>query len=277
MNITDFTKQHPIAMFLAIAFIWTWAAMTVILALFPIGTNPTEIAPIFLVLILIGGFGPSISGFIVTRIYYGKGSVWALLGKLKRWRVNIGWYGVALLMIPILAVITLLIGSAFGIPLPTSEQIFSVLLIGLIWPLLAALGEEFGWRGFALPKLQERYNASVTSVIIGLFWGLWHLPMDIFGTGNYGVLFFPNFILVHVISVTVLATLMTWIYNNTEESMLMMILFHYGITFSAIIILPGGLGAIDSLITWLIYTSLQLVIVAIVIAYAGAKKLVRDS
>jgi len=276
MNVTDFTRQHPIAMFLAIAFIWTWALMAVILSSFPIGTNPTEIAPIFLILILIGGFGPSVAGFIVTRIYYGKGSVWALLGKLKRWRVNIGWYGIALLMIPILAVITLLIGSAFGIPFPTSEQIFNVLLIGFIWPLLAALGEEFGWRGFALPKLQERYNALVTSVIIGLFWGLWHLPMDIFGTGNYGVLFFPNFILVHVISVTVLATLMTWIYNNTEESMLMMILFHYGITFSAIIILPGGLGAIDSLITWLIYTSLQLIVVAIVVAYAGVKRLVRD-
>jgi len=234
-------------------------------------------APIFLVIILIGGFGPSISGFIVTRIYYGQGSVWALLSKLKQWQVNIGWYGIALLMIPILAVITLLISTAFGIPFPTSEQILNVLLIGLIWPLLAALGEEFGWRGFALPKLQERYNALVTSVIIGLFWGLWHLPMDIFGTGNYGLLFFPNFILVHVISVTVLATLMTWIYNNTEESMLMMILFHYGITFSAIIILPGGLGAIDSLITWLIYTSLQFVIVAIVLSYAGAKRLVRDS
>jgi membrane protease YdiL (CAAX protease family) len=277
MNVTDFIKQHPIAMFLSITFIWTWALMAIILASFPIGTNPTEIAPIFLILILIGGFGPSVSGLIVTRIYYGKGSVWSLFGKLKRWRVNIGWYVVSLLMIPILAVITLLIGLSFGIPFPTSEQVFSVLLIGLIWPLLAALGEEFGWRGFALPKLQERYNALVTSIIIGLFWGLWHLPMDIFGTGNYGLLFFPNFILVHVISVTILATLMTWIYNNTEESMLMMILFHYGITFSAIIIFPAGLSAIDSVITWMIYTSLQLVVVAIVIAYAGVKRLVRVS
>jgi membrane protease YdiL (CAAX protease family) len=277
MNITDFIKQRPIAMFLAIAFLWTWALMAIILASFPLGTNPTEMAPSFLILILIGGFGPSVSGLIVTRIYYGKGSVWALFGKLKRWRVNIGWYGVAFLTIPLIAVITLLIGSAFGIPSPTSEQIFNVLLIGLIWPLLAALGEEFGWRGFALPKLQERYNALVTSIIIGLFWGLWHLPMDIFGTGNYGLLFFPNFILVHVISVTVLATLMTWIYNNTEESMLMMILFHYGITFSAIVIFPAGLSPIDSVTTWMIYTSLQLVVVAIVIAYAGAKRLVRAS
>ncbi|WP_287585565.1 hypothetical protein [Candidatus Borrarchaeum sp.] len=171
MNVIDFIKQHPIAMFLAIAFMWTWIAMAVILLSFPIGTNPTEIAPFFLILILIGGFGPSISGFIVTRIYYGKGSVWALLGKLKRWRVNIGWYFIALLMIPILAVITLFIVSAFGIPFPTSEQIFNVLLIGLIWPLLAALGEEFGWRGFALPKLQERYNALVARRPLNLLGG----------------------------------------------------------------------------------------------------------
>jgi hypothetical protein len=80
-----------------------------------------------------------------------------------------------------------------------------------------------------------------------------------------------------VISVTVLAILMTWIYSNTEESMLMMILFHYGITFTAIIIFPAGLSPIDSVITWMIYTSLQLVVVAIVIAYAGVKKLVRES
>ena len=277
MNITDFTKQHPIAMFLSIAFIWTWALVAVLLVSFPIGTNPTEIAPIVLLLILISGFGPSIAGFSVTRIYYGKGSVRALLGKIKRWQVNIGWYGVALLMIPLLAVIALIVDSAFGIPFPTSEQIFNVLLLGIIWPLLAALGEEFGWRGFALPTLQERYNALVTSVIIGVFWGLWHLPMDIFGIGNFGVLFIPNFILVHVISSTALAILMTWVYNNTEESMLMMVLFHYSITFTAIVILPMGLGAIDSVITWLIYTSLQLVVVAIVVAYAGAKRLVRDS
>jgi len=275
MDITGFIKRYPVWAFLAIAFIYTWALMSVLVVSTPPGGMEAGISPSFFFLAVLGGIGPSLAGIIVTRVVDGKGSIRALLARLGQWRVNIGWYAVALLMIPLLSIAALAIEAAMGMPVPTIDDIASNVALGIIWPIFAALGEEFGWRGFALPKLQSRHTALVSSLIIGVAWGMWHLPMDFIGMGHYGVLFIPNFIVISI-QVIALAILMTWVYNNTKGSMLLAVLFHASITASAIIFSSLTLSAMDSLRHQLVYTALLWVIVAIVVTGTGARRLVRE-
>jgi membrane protease YdiL (CAAX protease family) len=91
----------------------------------------------------------------------------------------------------------------------------------IIFVIIISLGEEFGWRGFALPRLQERYSALASSLILGVLWSLWHFPGYLVGAGVPLDMPFYLFTL-WVIPATIL---MTWVYNNTS-SVWAAILFH---------------------------------------------------
>ena len=87
-----------------------------------------------------------------------------------------------------------------------------------------AAGEEFGWRGYALDRLQKRFNAIISSIVLGIIWWAWHIP----ALGNLSSISGGQTINVWVYLVTILefAVLLTWIYNNTNGSILAVILFH---------------------------------------------------
>jgi membrane protease YdiL (CAAX protease family) len=136
--------------------------------------------------------------------------------------------------------------------------------------LLISLGEEFGWRGFALPRLQERFSALNASLVLGVVWGFWHFPGFLIGTGVPLDLPFGVFLLW-----TVLATvLMTWIYNNTGGSILSAILFHSAAnaTFNYLPLLPEWAGQGT---TFDVFLGLVLLAVVAVVARYGARRLVR--
>jgi membrane protease YdiL (CAAX protease family) len=104
----------------------------------------------------------------------------------------------------------------FGVPLgallPTAIYIF----------LLNALPEEYGWRGYALPRLLDRSGALTASLVLGFMWGLWHLPLHfIDGTVQSGIPIY-QFALQQV----VLAVFYTWPNNNTRGTVIVAILFH---------------------------------------------------
>jgi len=99
-----------------------------------------------------------------------------------------------------------------------------MVLVAFIFALPNTLGEELGWRGFALPKLQAKYNALIASIILGLFWGIWHIPMWI-SFGQTGLSLVVNCIT--LVGVTIL---FTWIYNSTNGSLLLIWLFHFVMT-----------------------------------------------
>jgi membrane protease YdiL (CAAX protease family) len=84
------------------------------------------------------------------------------------------------------------------------------------------LQEEFGWRGYALPRLQGRFNALVSSIIIGFMWGLWHLPYFFIGTE----LTYAYGIIPQIITAILLSILLTWLFNNTGGSVLVALIFH---------------------------------------------------
>jgi membrane protease YdiL (CAAX protease family) len=167
------------------------------------------------VIFLLGGLGPLISAIVVTRLS-GR-SLRAWLRSLLVWRVSPGYYAVALLLpVAIYGVINLilvLLGQELDLsPLLTVAPTYAgmFLMVGTAGGGL----EEPGWRGFALPELQGRHSPLVATLLVGLAWGVWHIPL--YGPAGFVV---P----------LVLAFFYTWIYNRTG-SILLCLLLHAGIT-----------------------------------------------
>lgn len=136
----------------------------------------------FIVLAMLGGFGPSVAGILAIALTEGKPGIHRLFNRLRIWRIGTGWFIVALLFTPMVALVSLAAEKILGMPTAGFEVMTSTLPLSIIWPLFAALGEEIGWRGFFLPELQKRYSVLTSSMIVGVAWGygtsqLYFLPI----------------------------------------------------------------------------------------------------
>ncbi len=171
--------------------------------------------------------GPFLAAIIVTAATEGRTGVKALLSRLVRWRVGRRWYAVALGAIPALILAAVALNVLLGAPAPTAAQL--ALLPGVLLALPVILltdgaWEELGWRGYALPRLQAARSPLAASVILGVVWAAWHLPIMITNmtvrqapwAGNlaWAVWLIPG------------AIFLTWLYNNTKGSVLLTTLAH---------------------------------------------------
>lgn len=169
-------------------------------------------------------FGPTIAGVIVTIVVSGKAGLRDLTQRALRWRVSWVWWATALLLPGLLTLITVGINIALGGKTPgftffrtewyLAPVFFLITLVG------GPLGEEFGWRGFALPKLQQKWGPLAASIIIGTVWGLWHLPQFFF-PGSFHAEIGIGLLPLYVVGEIVLSLMMTWIYNKTGGSLLL--------------------------------------------------------
>jgi membrane protease YdiL (CAAX protease family) len=201
-----------------------------------------------------GRWAPGIVAIILTGIVAGKQGLGALFHPLKIWRINIGWYFFALLFQPVLFFIAkwidALLGNIYQInsPLTTGVDapIAFVIPVVIITAIPGAFIEELGWRGFALPRLQNKNTALVASIILGLIWGIWHIPSMLYFGETNGLT-----IGLAVLNTIPLAILFTWLFNNTQGSLLLVMLFHASLQYS-----NNFLGTIPSgtadIITWLV-------------------------
>ena len=120
-----------------------------------------------------------------------------------------------------------------------------MVVVALVFAFPNTLGEEIGWRGFALPRLQEAHDALVSSIVLGLFWAIWHVPMWI-ASGIVGF-----YLLRSVVTITTYAILFTWVYNNTGGSLLLAWLFHTSTTITQYF-LQIPLTITDDILRWLV-------------------------
>ena len=154
-----------------------------------------------------------------------------MVSRVVRWRVAPIWYGVALLgplvitLVAMVLEVTLLGGQppSLGTLIRELPSSLLTLVVTAVYMLIfVTLGEEVGWRGYALPALQARYSALLASVILGVLWALWHLPVFFNPDTSYSTLPFLLF-LVFLVPV---AILITWLFNSTGGSVLMAMFFH---------------------------------------------------
>ena len=165
---------------------------------------------------------PSLVAILLSGLRDGWPGVRALLGQAGRWRFALSWYVVALALTVVLDVVALGFSSLFGSPSGSLGPIQLQLLLPF-----APLGEEFGWRGYALPRLQKRMAALPASLVLGVIWACWHLPYFTYPSIHplaFGI-GFPLFLII----ITCESVLATWIYNSTGGSLLATILYHEGI------------------------------------------------
>lgn len=214
---------------------------------------------------------PSIIAILVAVFAGGWQGFKALVPDQIRFRFNPIWYVYALLLIPILALIAALIqGYMSGENFSFLDQSLVKIIIVV---LLISLGEEFGWRAFALPRLQERFSPLVSSLILGVIWGLWHYPGYLVGVGTPLEMPFYLFML-WVIPGTIL---ITWGYN-ASGSIIIPILMHASanFAFAFLPLLPEWTGELN---TFIILVSIlwTAVIIGVVWSMRGQKALSMSS
>jgi len=185
-------------------------------------------------------FTPTISALILSALIGGKAEMLKLLSGFTRWKVSLWWYLAAFMMtgFPLLiAVVYILLGNPIGGLQPGTT--FWTLLGALLFTLFSGpIAEEAGWRGFALPRLQEKHSALASSLFLGFLWACWHLPFYL--EPHYAERGMPLPIFLCV--VTALSVLFAWIYNNTGGSLLLTVLAHFFFNFSsAFLVLRFGL------------------------------------
>jgi uncharacterized protein len=174
-------------------------------------------------------WAPAVAAILAAALTGGRAAVRDLGERLVRWRVGWQWYvlvilGPAAFSLAIAGVYALLEGSwSAAVPKALSEE--PLVLLPVFFLLLAltdGLGEEPAWRGFALPRLLTRYNALVASLIVGVFWALWHLPL----LWMEGATRFQEPVWPILVDNTAKSVLFTWVFLNTRGSLLLAILLH---------------------------------------------------
>ena len=184
--------------------------------------------------VVVGGFGPSLSGLLCTWLIYGREGIQALGARLRNWQVGRWW--LALLIIPGITALTPLLRWLAGYEVDASAML-ALLGPGLGLGLTAGLMEEIGWRGFLLPHLLKRYSPLVATLLLGIvIWGgLWHGYADYFGLGDKGLAFWPLMLLLGPALLTAWSLIITRVYQRTQSSLLLSILMHASLSSSALI------------------------------------------
>lgn len=203
-SISTFVKRHAFIVFVALTVLISWLPWIIT------GSG-------FLV------FGPSIAGVIVIAMTSGKEGLRDMQKRSLRWRVGFRWWAVALfgsvfIILPAIAINAMMGGSSPSLAFFQQEW-YLIPVIFLLTIIGGPLGEEFGWRGFALPNLQQKWGAMIASIIIGIVWALWHLPL-FFQEDSIHAQIGIKFLPVYIIGEIVLAIIITWVYNKTGSSLL---------------------------------------------------------
>jgi len=194
----------------------------------PIGASASVVAASFV--------GPFVSAFIMTGATEGREGIGRLLCRIVLWRVGLGWYLFVLIGIPMILVLGVIVlpgalasfkGLDSLVAIPWLSQIVYVFVHG-------PLGEEPGWRGFALPRLQRLHGPLVGSLILGPLWALWHLPFFWVPAWNFPPTV-ANIVLFVIASIPV-TIILTWIFNNTNGSVFIAILGHWSFDFTFVIL-----------------------------------------
>jgi membrane protease YdiL (CAAX protease family) len=231
-------KQRPVASFFVLAYLISWVFWVPTVLYIQLALPAGEVPGWLMIPNLLGTWGPFFAALIMTGILEGKAGIRKLFAQVLVWRVGILWYLIAFLLPIVLLFAALgiytLQGGVAGRFAP--GQWYMLFLAPLPALLFGPLGEELGWRGYALPRLQRKTSALWSSVIVGVLWALWHAPAywAPAGTAISGQ---PVTLLAvgwYVLFIVGISILHTWIYNHTKASVLIAILFHAMYTSGAV-------------------------------------------
>ena len=238
-------RRRELAIYFVLAFAFTWA-FEILIALSVKGLIPLAVP---LSIHYLASFGPFLAAIIVTLVFEGVTGLRRLFAGLAKWRVDWG-YALFAIGVPFalfaVAVIASRIFTGAWPDLRLLGQVDYLPYIGVLpalglWMLTYGLGEELGWRGFALPRLQAGRSAFSATMILGILWAAWHWPAFLYRDTYLAMGFLVIF---QSLSVLAASVILTWLYNGTRGSLLMVVLFHGLFDFLAVSSAGGQLAAI---------------------------------
>ncbi|HSL45059.1 MAG TPA: type II CAAX endopeptidase family protein [Anaerolineales bacterium] len=215
---TSLIEQHALALFCGLTIALTFAA-----TLLPL---PGELVAVVMVFI------PALLAISLTGLSEGREGVRSLLGKLAHWRISLKWVAMALVLALVIRLAMSLIAVGLGmistIQLRPGGPVQYIILAVIFF--VFAIPEELGWRGYAVPKLLERYTPLAAGLIVGVLWGSLHLALLLPGMMNVGAPPLPT-----VLGLVSASVLFTWLYINSGSSILLTTLFHAAQSFFVIV------------------------------------------
>ncbi len=239
----NFIVRRPLLAYFVLSYTFFWGFLVLIIFILGMLRLRPDALPGWAMPIIgiLGSWMPNLAAVIVTGVIAGRAGIRQLLGKFFAYRIAVRWYLVALLPFPLAFVAAGLYRLAGGAA-PENMSLSVGFWAGLIILnlLQGATGEEAGWRGFALPRLQETHGPVKASLILGFLWNFWHLPLWILS--GYSGLDLVIYVLAFSVSIISLTFLITWISSKTPNSLIPIVITHFSFNASLNLVDARGLG-----------------------------------
>ena len=202
--------------FFLLTFAVSWACFVTV-AIAPVTASARA------VLLLLGTFAPGLIAVAVTAANSGADGVRALFGRLLPAHVALRWYLFALLyMAAIKGLVAVSYRVGFGAWPRFGDEALWIIVLAIPISTLSQVGEELGWRGWALPRLGRRLGLAWAGLVLGFIWALWHLPLFFVAGADKSGQSFP----MYALQVIALSVALTWLYSKTAGSVLLAMLLH---------------------------------------------------
>lgn len=244
-------KQKSVSMYFILTFIISWSGVIIMSFFMGMPTTSKQFEAIGSIALIPFLLGPAIVSIFFIGFIHGKTGFKELKSRLLKWKINVRWYVISILSVPILLSIILLILSQFSsdyIPkILTETNKLNLIVTGVLTGLIGGgLLEEIGWTGFATPILRSRFNVFKTGLITGVLWALWHILPVFWGSGDINgkldwILFLPGFFFFFA-GLIPYRILIVWLHEHTN-SLIPPILMHASLTANIFFILnisPNG-------------------------------------
>lgn len=243
-----FIKRHALVAFFVLAYALSWGN-------FMLSATWPNIPFLF-------PYGPLLAAIIVAGITCGSEGLKDILMHCLRWRVGLKWYAAALVLPVAIALTVVFLNVLLGASIPTSAQLGPWYSLFILFPLAmidAPLGEEPGWRGYAMPRFSARRSHLENSLILGVLLAGWHLPLALAG-GDSAV---P-----YLIATIASAVVTNWVYYNAHKSALLAILYHTSANTMGLYLFPTSAGPESVRMFWLL-AAVNCAVAVIVVLVAG--------
>lgn len=208
--------------------------------------------------LLLGTIAPSLVALLLTWLAEGAGGTRPLLRGLARWRVGWGWYAFAFVFIAALKLLAaVLVRVALGAWPRFGTEPLWVLPVAVLLSTPVQAGEEIGWRGYALPRMASRIGWGPASVVLGIIWASWHLPLFFVAAADT----YQQSFLIYALQVTAISVTMAWVYAQTGRSLLLVMVLHAAVNNTKDIVpstLPVGAGVFTLAATPMAWTTVAL-------------------
>lgn len=259
--------------FFLVTFVFSWAVWCVPVLMY-LGVLPAPeggpLAGLISATVYLGAFGPMVGALVMLRRESGKGAAWAHIRRVIQMRNSLRWYVTPVLLFGVVGLVV------WGAPLlwghtPQASPLPTPWVIPAWVVLMVYLGggqEEIGWRGFALDRLLSRHNDLVSSLILGVVWALWHVPLWFMLGTSQGFMPFGAFLMM----IVSLSVILTWVYVGSGRSMFLAMWTH-GVANAYMAIFPVLiLAAGDQSLYWIFCGALAAAAVVITVVRGPSRR-----